>query len=513
MNENDGGTPNPLNQNPLDANPSESMEQAEPMEEINEVEISETNEIPVRREAGEIDALGHRRPIMNRYRQTEDVVEKNVMVESLDPEGRSMMKAEPVMEEPKPRKKTGLIVGVIVCLFIAVGCGVAAALMMMSGDKDPVATAMKKLMDGKMPTNVAIDGKIEMSINDSTSPISKIDIDLNSQAQTGTTINAATAEVGFTFSDGEEIDFSFDEVHAESGELYFKIDGVTALIEKITLLEMLSNNSGVQESKCVDDGTGETKCLDDVVSCECLEGEICDCVSPDAVIDESMFLDELMGMYGGVVSVIDGQWLKISMDEVTSMSGGLMESDMTCMIDLINGINTNSNSAADLYNKNPFVASTTDGVKVGSKFSQVRQIVINDENFANYVNSVQNTEITKTLYNCLGWESNVSITTSDVAEIVSQLPAIYVEVDGDDNFSRLYFETLMEDDHVMKVDLSFTYPATINVSEPAEYTSFEEVIQTIFTSMYNISGATDAMVETPAETPAGGESIEVNLTF
>ena len=38
------------------------------------------------------------------------------------------------------------------------------------------------------------------------------------------------------------------------------------------------------------------------------------------------------------------------------------------------------------------------------------------------------------------------------------------------------------------VDLAFTYPASINITEPEEYTSFEEIIQTIFMSMYDLGG-------------------------
>ena len=113
-------------------------------------------------------------------------------------------------------------------------------------------------------------------------------------------------------------------------------------------------------------------------------------------------------------------------------------------------------------------------------------------------------------------DDNVTINESAVDEL-DKLPNIYVEVDKDNNFSRVYFETALksasnatcecddyrecdcedEDDAEetvvanMKVDLGLTYPSSINVAEPTEYQDFVTVLQQIMMSSY---GATDETV-------------------
>ena len=508
MNENDGGTPNPLSQNPLDANPSE------PMEEINEVEISDievdaTDDIPVRQKP-ETDTADYRRPIERESRPlTEELVEESVMVEeSLDPDGRPMEKVERKLVEPKPRKKTGLIVGIIICLFVAVGCGVAAILMLVNGNNDPVAAAAKKLVDGKMPANVVVDGKIDIVAHEPTSAITKVSVDLGIEAKSGSMINSGNAEVAITFSDEDELYLSFNEVMATDGSLYLKVEGVAPLIEKINVLSApyLMTNCVAEDGTIVDDAN----CTAPVVECEpcdCPEGAVCDCPCEEAEIyPEAGPIYESITMGLNIINVIDGQWLKIPVSQLSSIPGGeMMGESSNCMLDLINALNTNNNSVAEFYNKNPFIGSTTNDVSINSKFSPVRQVVFDDKALANFMNSMNGTEAAKTFYSCAGFGSGDVITASDMAELIGQLPAIYVEVDKENNFTRFYTKNVLEDGMAtMTIDLSFTYPTNINVSEPVEYTTFEELLQAFFMDMYGAGG--EAQVE---QTSTEGMTVNV----
>lgn len=468
MDEKPEGTPNPLNPNPLDANPSESMK------EVNEVSVTEVRKQPTS-ESVSVQAVE--------------------TVESLDPSGRPM---EKVVETaaPKKRKKTGLIIGFVVCLFIAVGCGVAAILMLMNGDKDPVAAAMKKLMSGEGPTNVVVDGSIEFNTNDNSLPISKMIVDLKSQTKAGSMINASSADVTLVLADNNEVTFGFEEVYATTGELYFKIDGVADLLEKINIIQLLSGQPTVNNVDCATNGADDVNCLVQTTDCE-TDGtcEITDYLIEDidAIASQDEGFSEVINLLLGAVKVIDGEWLKVSVDELGMLSNGMtVDSNMSCMINMVDSINTNSNSAAELYNKNPFLGSTTENVTIDSKLNPVRELTIDDEALADFVNSIQNSEMTKELYDCLGWENNVTVTAGDVAAAISQFPAIYVEVDKDDNFSRLYMVTQAEDaTGTITIDLSFSYPTKINVSEPVEYMTFEDVVQKVMMSIYNLEGATE----------------------
>ena len=68
--------------------------------------------------------------------------------------------------------------------------------------------------------------------------------------------------------------------------------------------------------------------------------------------------------------------------------------------------------------------------------------------------------------------------------MLEDLPEIYVEVDGDNNFTRLY-TNLKIDSGKLTIDLNFSYPTNINVTEPLEYQNFSEVIQDVSTSVYD----------------------------
>ena len=63
------------------------------------------------------------------------------------------------------------------------------------------------------------------------------------------------------------------------------------------------------------------------------------------------------------------------------------------------------------------------------------------------------------------------------------MPTIYAEIDGNDNFARLYLDSTIGDEVEMVVDLGFSYPDNVNATEPEEYKNFSDVIQEIFLGM------------------------------
>lgn len=499
MNENGGGTPNPLNQNnpvrnPLDASPSmpaavEGVMQNTtpantPVEPVRPIAVE-----PIPSESTLVESATITTTNDNLGELAETIVAESVTVPSLDPEGRPMQKVAEVEEKPKKKKKTGLIVGIILFLCLLIGGGVTAALLLLNGDKDPVSLAMKKIMSGQAPANLVIDGTIDFKATNNNGPISAMHIDLNSQAKTNSMINKSRAEVSLLLLNDETLSFEFDEVYAANGDLYFKVDGISNLINELSNLTTVTD----YPTNC-EDGSDETNCIEDLT----VETPTTECTEEDCAIEDVYVYEDNLDQFGllafSVISVADGQWLKISVDELNAVSGYATNSDMSCMVSMIDSINTNSNSAAELYNKNPFISSTTENITIDNRFNQVRKVVIDDEKFADFVNSIQNSEMTNKLYNCLGWEDNVKITDEDVAEITNQFSDVYVEVDKDNNFSRLYIQNT-DDTWTITIDLAFSYPADINVSEPNEYVTFEDVIQEIMTSVFNLEDTTNTETE------------------
>lgn len=519
MNENPGGTPNPLNPNPLDANPSE------PMEEVNKPQISEIKEevkstSVVRPVSRSVDGLASRpvespinKPVENKSVEnpspvrpsapeplTEELVTESVMIDSLDPEGRPMEKViEKPVVEPEKKKKTGLIVGIIVCLFLAVGCGVAAILMLMNNDGDPVAAAMKKFMSGDIPTNTAINGSITFEVNDETAVFPSAVVNINSKSKTGSLINASDIDLTLTTKAGNNLVTKINEVYAESDDLYIKFENVTSEADE----EAILNNAREEELLETVDCDG-TDCEAELVT-NCIDGpEGTNCAEP--ILDAG---DELTGEYGELIEfasnamgylfgTFGGEWIRIpsEMLDLSSTSGITTDSDVVCLLNAVKDLSANPNVLADLYNKYPFVASSTENIPISSKLSTVRQITFDDEKLASFFNSAQDITGVSEMFSCLDVEESTNITASDAATVIEQLPAFYVEVNSDNYVTRLYTKFLAEEiSATVTVDLSFSYPATINVSAPAEYVDVDEVVQVLLPALFDVESLQGELIE------------------
>lgn len=456
MNENPGETPNPLNPMP------ETGASPEPVNSP-----SRTGSAGVA--PAEDNATTNQTPTGTAVGAFTEAVQ----VESLDPMGRPMEKAAPQTEAPKKKSKVGLIVCLVILIVALIGGGIAAAVVLMNKNKpDAVAMAMEKLMSGEAPENVAIDGTIDILLNDKDSPVSRINVNLDSDIIVGSAINTSSVVLTMTTRYGQDYSVKFDEVYAANGDLYFKIDGAMAAIEDSGILDLIQNSADVELNADAEELDADTEGTVEVVD------------SVETIVDTA-YVDVL----AQAIEVIDGEWLKISTDELAQLSSDIMtDSPTTCIMNMVGDLNKNSNTTVQLYNKYPFINSTTEGVMIASKENPVYRVSINSENFAQFVNSMQNAGLTDDLYTCLGWKGNTSVSEEDAAEVVNELPKAYVEVNGNNEFSRLYVESELNDGAMSVVaDLGLNYPRNVNVMEPVEYTDFSEVIQKIMSGMFSIS--------------------------
>ena len=389
--------------------------------------------------------------------QLQPVVEPQSVIETQpvvnpDPLDRPMEKAPEQPAEPK-KKKTGLIVAVLIYLLIAIGCGVAAILLNLNLGGDPVAKAISRLMSGNT-SNLLVNGDVDIQFGDPSAMVSKASVDFNAKLVANSMINSLDAAVKVTpQNSSKDLAFNVSETYSESGDLYLKVDGITNVLE-----DFLSN-----------DGSLTTE---PVIEIELEEGE-----EVEVVGIETDDIDE-------------------DVDDVDA-------SITLNIMDLAKNVNANSNSAAEIYNRNPFVTSSTENMRVTSRRDPIYKLGVDSEKFTNYLNAIQNTELLNNLYTCLDWNNNLMVTTEDVAEIVETMPEIYVEINNDYVFTRLYLyyavagtevdcdtsinieeESYIDCDPslntkptVMTVDLTFDYPTDINISEPVEYKNFSEIMQ------------------------------------
>lgn len=465
MNENPGETPNPLNANP-------------------EVNLEANSNVP---------ETNYNAPGMNNnmLETNGNALDANpTSVQSLDPTGRPMAQAAEITEPPK-KKKTGLIVGIICGVLVLVGAVVAAVAVALSMQKtNAVVMAIQKIMNGEAPKNVAIDGDINILVNDTKSPIKRINIDLDSDIVTGSMINTSSAVLTFTNQSDQDYSVKFNEVYAAKGDLFFKIEGATAALEDSGIIEAFTTSNN-QTTNCVSDESGNTNCETPVVEVVDCSGEE-DCASVTETVEtESAANQLLVNTILSVIEAADGVYLRVSTEDMELLTNGTLNSSpISCIANLVSDTNKNSNSAAELYAKYPFITSSDKNIIVTSKQNPVYLIGIDSKNLAGYISAIQNTEISEDVYSCLGLQQNVSVTEEDIAEIVDAIPAVYAEVNSENNFTRLYLESELGDGSATAtIDLGISYPTNVNVTEPVEYTNFSDVIQTIFKGMYNLQDA------------------------
>lgn len=490
MNENPEGTANPLSQNPgvgpgvnsspLDANPAD----AQPLEQI----------------VQDVQATS----AANAANTSANVTQ--------NPMARPMEQAPVISEEKPKKKKTGLIIGIIIAAVVLIG-GIAAAIVVMNLNRgDVVAKAMEKIITGNAPSNVAIDGTFTLTPNDEESPITNLTITLDSEGATNSLLNNSVAKITANFTTGDEVSFEFDEIYAANGELFLKLDGVTGAIEDYTAA--LQNT--MPDDPALLDTTIEGTTEDVTIDTTEVAPEVAPETAPEAVTEDAALLDEpvsdesmgafgFLGEYMSILETVDGEWLRISLDDLNSLTGAenpeeQSSTDTTCLVNFVSNIQNYGNSLAETYSKNPFIASTTEGVTIASKSGEpVYKVTINSEKLDAFMNEFKNSNLISDLMGCMGYEG-ATVNIDNVVADLSNLPDFYVEVDKDFNFTRLYFVSDLKDsDLTLTTDLGFTYPTNINVAEPEEYRNLSDVIQEIFTTMYVAPGSEVTVEEVVTE--------------
>ncbi|MDO5451679.1 MAG: hypothetical protein Q4F56_01160, partial [Candidatus Saccharibacteria bacterium] len=384
-----------------------------------------------------------------------DLSGNTIEQETLDPMNRPMEKA-PLPEAPQPRKKkTGLIVGMVICLFVAVGCGVAAILLFIDANKpDPVAIATERLITGNMPTNFVAEGSIDVEVNDMSSPISRAKITVNGEGMTKSMINSSRVMADMNVRNGGSFSIGLEEVYAANGDLYFKVDGIANVLNAPYLFSANTLEGEAESTEAAESEAAPSVEPTDAENCSSAEN----CLVAETTIGDK------------VLTAIDGVWIRASVDEVNAMfTEGTGEGNISCLANLITDVNENSNSIAEMYSRNPFVVSATGEVELTSKNDPVYKLSISEKKLAGFMNEAGNSTTIKNLSSCLGYEQSGLNAESLLTEL-QKLPEIFVEIDGNYNFTRVYFNTnLAEVDANLVADFSFSYPDTINVTEPVEY--------------------------------------------
>ena len=380
-----------------------------------------------------------------------------------DPANRPMAKIEipePKKSKFKGRKRIGLIIGMIISLFLAIGCAVTATLLLLNAPRgDLVAIAVNKIASGKAPENVMIDGMIEITPENKKSTVPNLQITFGTEMTAKSMINSTLARISAQTKDGEELSVDISEIYAANGNFYLKVDGLKNLLAKTDFADQLVISDQTTTQPEVD----------------CYVAEGCPSAPSENTTKETK---KLLTVLGGTIEVLDGEWVKIPVNDLNSILNANFDNDneFVCMAKLMGDINTNSNALSDFYLKNPFITSTDQNLTVTNERDTIRKVTINDQNFRAFMEAAANSSAMTNLASCLHYAS-VENSINGLSEALQNLPDIYAEVDGDDNITRIYVDAKIDKGRAKLVaNLRFSYPENVNVPEPTEYKDWSALI-------------------------------------
>ena len=472
MNENPGGTPSPLNPNPstAPAGPAPMPGNAQPVAPAGPAPTSQP--VPPQQ-------VAQPAPAQPTVAQPQPAPAEPVPVSQQITEQVAELKAsDSVVTEPQKKSKKGLIVALVLLLLVAIGGGVAAALMFLKpfGNKDAVPEAIAKLFSNERQKNVSMSGKITMVNNtDSTASdgLASLTIDFNSGVNTVSTEQYVAATVTATFADESTFQFDANEVHTANNDLYLKVSGVAEALDNY------NSDSSDEATKCIEDETGETKC--EVIPVNCGVDGV-NCITPSQA---SPILE-----YISVFEAIDDEWIYIPSSTFSNMTGLISPNSQTqCLIDAAGNLGKYNDDFSAIYNNNPFVAYSTDNLKITQKKDQLYLLSFDADKLAGFINAMSTSGFMNDMLACVGGTAtNETVTAEDLSDILAELPTIYVEINDQNDFTRVYLATDVEDGAAsVAADISLAYPATMSIEEPANYVELNSVLSQLFSGFYNDS--------------------------
>ena len=389
----------------------------------------------------------------------------------------------------KGGKKKALMIGAIVLLAIAIICGAAAvAIIMINNSGDRVSKAIEKVINGEMPSIISAQGKIETSseetavyIQPSTEVFAKSTvIDFNGTFDTSSGMNKISADIAMDFGSGVNIPLSVSEMSNKTGDTYFKISGLSKILSNFGgNVNATDTTTDVTAANCIDDVdcTGElcTNCAGTTAGCTYEE------CNPTTTAN-------ILSVYSGLLEVADNNWILITSDFSENMEDlGLFNNPSVCLINAFSTLPSYSKDIISKYRANPFVESSTDNLGIASKGNTLYRLTFNNDKLSAFANSLGNNGFVNELNACVGtYASGDGTSATMIEQTFDQFPALYAEIDDNNNFTRFYFQVNTEEgvtSSTTTADISLSYPKEFKLTEPTEYITMSELLNNVMSSL------------------------------
>ena len=352
--------------------------------------------------------------------------------------------------EPVRKKKTGLIVLIVILVLAIIGGAVAAILILNpfgngngggngGGDKDAVSKAIVKLLSStEGPKKLGTKGTIEVTAGSASIPFKTIDATIDAGYDTETGKSSGDVTLGVAFSSTDETTIKISEM----------------LVDKKLYLKATTDK--------------EVDTTD---------------------IDEDDETAQYSLMIASVINMLGGKWISMSLTDATSgLPSGSTNETAQCLIEAMKDTSDTKIDLGGIYQNNKFVTSSTDSLKISKKNDPLYKLGVDSEKAASFVNAVVDKLGSSDAAKCIDTTSSEEVTAEQISEIVKELPDVYVEVNSDYDFTRFYTNYTASDESLgIKVDLTLNYNPTVEATAPSDSIKLED----LFRSMYQNPSALD----------------------
>ncbi len=437
----------------------------------------------------------------------------------LEPANRPLLKSTPITLQPEqpPKKKTGVIIGAVATFALLLIGVVAGVFFLKFNQKDPVAAAIEKLLSGGAPSNIQVAGTITGSDTSGTSLIGdgNCSIGLNATVNVSSLMNQADLNISCDNVPGTTLEVS--EI-STTKDTFIKLAGLSDFLEG-----MLYSDEYVPET--IDDvDIYEDDEIDEDDNAEEEDNTVPVTSGEEDFMDS--FSDFVLQLFAMIFGQVDSEWIKLdnsSMDLIDV--DAFLPTNSSCSGELVSSLRGNFNLVSEFYQKAPFITSTTEGVTLAQKNSQVYKVVIDSKKYRAFIESLDRQgvfedysacvaehtmvdncidDVTGLPTNCItvydGDEEDEKITNDNgtvsaspldsIYNLPSTLPTLYVEVDNNYNFTRIYL-TSRTDELSYTADFALTYPETVNITDPEDYLTMDELFDESLIQAFLMGGFDD----------------------
>ena len=176
---------------------------------------------------------------------------------------------------------------------------------------------------------------------------------------------------------------------------------------------------------------------------------------------------------------------------------GFFDDSSTCLTSALGALPRYSRDIAQAYAANKFITYSTDDLEISKKKDTLYKLGIDDEKLADFIDSISGIGFANELNACAGDMSDSDDLTSDVlTEFFDNFPTVYVEIDDEYNFTRVFFKgetegtttgdcqcvkapcdcDSNESSMSIRADFNLSYPNKLEIRDPENYMDVSEVI-------------------------------------